>query len=72
MDRLHFRELGQRRDRDARRLRRALHLSDRQMHPHQCDGNQGEQQPEATLPDAGQVVQRTEGYRQDEAAQTAD
>ena len=42
------------------------------MHPHQGDGNQGEQQPEATLPDAGQVVQRTESYRQDEAAETAD
>ena len=42
------------------------------MHPHQRDGDDQEQQPEAALPDAGQVVERAEGDRQDEAAEAAD
>ena len=41
------------------------------MHPDQGDGDDGKQQPEAALPDAGQVVQRAEGDRQDEPAQSA-
>jgi hypothetical protein len=71
MDRLHFRKFGKRRRRRADRQRSALHLPDRDVHPHQRDGNDQEQQPEAALPDAGQVVERAEGDGQHEAAETA-
>ena len=49
-----------------------FHLPDGEVHPDQRDGDDQEQQPEAALPDAGQIVQRAEGDRQDEAAKTAD
>ena len=42
------------------------------MHPHQRHGNDEEQQPEAALPDARQIVERAEGDGQDEAAKAAD
>ena len=42
------------------------------MHPDERSRDDQEQQPEAALPDAGQIVEGTEGDRQNEAAEAAD
>src|SRR5690606_20328242 len=52
--------------------RRPLHLADGNMHPHERDGDDEKEQPEAALPYARQVVERAESDRQHEAAEAAD
>ncbi len=67
MDRLHFGELRQLAQLLADRL--LLHRADGEVHPERRDGDDHEEQPEAALPHAGEIVQRAEGDGQDEAAE---
>ena len=66
----HLRQLGQLFGCHACRL--ALHLPDGEVHPHQRRERDREQQHEAALPHAGEVVGETEQDRQHEAAQAPD
>ena len=72
MQQLHLGQFGQRPHRHAGRLRAALHLPDGDVHPDERGDHDAEHQPEAALPDAGQVIERTERDRQHEAAQATD
>ncbi len=71
MDRLHLGQLGELADRHALGRGLALHLPHGGVHPDRGRDDDGEEQPEAALPDAREVVQRAEGDGQDEAAEAA-
>ena len=49
-----------------------FHPENGDMHPGEAGGDDDEEQHEATRPDAGEVVERAEGNRQYEAAESAD
>ena len=70
MDRAHFGEFGQTVQHVTDLI--AFHLANGGMHPDQRAGGNCEQQHEAALPDAGQIIQGAERDGQDEAAKAAD
>ena len=70
VDRLHFGEFRQLLQTAGERL--PFHALDGDVHPDQRTGGDEEQQHEAAGPDAGEIVERAEGDRQHEAAETAD
>ncbi len=64
-------QFGQLQRRHALDRRSTLHLAHRHVHPDCRCRDDGEEQPEAALPDAREIVERAEGDRQDEATETA-